>query len=261
MKFRSVLLLALSAALGILAVGLVRAMTPAAPIVNPAEMRKVVVAATALKFGDRLVSGGLRLVDIPPGSVPAGAFATIDELVVPGEPRVVLTTIEPGDLVLANKVSGKGGKASLSTVIDPSMRAVTIRVDDVSGAAGFITPSDRVDLMLTHPDAAEKSSRTDVLLQDVKVLAIDQEANEHTDKPTVAKAVTLEVKPDDAQKIALARTLGTLSLALRNMTTGSAIPTRSISPVDLYGMPKPQRAAKRTIEIIRGAAATTYDLR
>jgi pilus assembly protein CpaB len=259
MKFRSVLLLALSAALGILAVGLVRAMAPTAPVVTPAEMRKVVVAASGLKFGDRLTASSLRLVEFPPDSVPVGAFPTIDELVVPGEPRVVLTTIDPGDLVLASKVSGKGGKASLSSVIEPSMRAVTIRVDDVSGTAGFITPSDRVDLMLTRTDA-DKTPRTDVLLQDVKVLAIDQEANEHTDKPTVAKAVTLEVKPDDAQKIALARTLGTLSLALRNMTTGSAAPTRSIAPGDLFDMPKPRRAAKRTIEIIRGAAATSYNV-
>lgn len=260
MKGRPLLLLALSAALGVLAIGLIRSMVPPAPVAAAADTRKVVVAANALKFGDKLTAADLRLVDFPPASVPAGAFATIDELVVPGEPRVALTTIEPGDLVLGNKVSGKGGKASLSSVIAPTMRAITIRVDDVSGTAGFITPSDRVDVMLTRVDT-NKVPRTDVLLQDVKVLAIDQEANEHKDKPTVAKAVTLELSPENAQKVALARTLGTLSLSLRNLQTMTAVPTRSISAADLYGTPaKPRASTGHKIEVVRGDKATSYSV-
>src|SRR3954469_12115734 len=151
MKGRSILLLAISAVLGVLAVGLVHGMSQPVSFAPP-DTRKVVIAGLALKFGDRITAEDLRLVDFPSASVPGSAFPSIEELVVQGEPRVALTAIEAGDLVLASKVSGRGGKASLSTVIDPTMRAVTIRVDDVSGTAGFITPSDRVDVMLTRTD-------------------------------------------------------------------------------------------------------------
>ena len=258
MNGRAILLLVISAVLGVFVIGLVRGLSHPVPVVVGMDVKKVVVSATDLSFGDKLAPTSVREVDFPPASVPQGAFGSVAELTA-GEPRVVLESIRTGEPILASKVSGSGGKASLSTIIDPEMRAVTIRVDDVSGAAGFITPSDRVDVMLTHSD--NQQATTDVLLQNIKVLAVDQEANEHKDKPTVVKAVTLEVTPDQAQKISLARTIGTLSLALRNLANAAPVPSRPISMRDLTGeFKKPDQPQGRKVEVIRGAAATAYDI-
>jgi len=265
MKLRSLLLLAVSAVLGLVAIGLIRGMTPQTvimPVAQSVEMKKVVVAATLLRFGDKIASNVLRVADYLPASVPEGAFSDPAELTT-GEPRVVLETIQPGEPVLAARISGQGGKASLSTVIDPLKRALSIRVDDVSGAAGFITPGDRVDVMLTRPADEGHSQITDILLQNIKVLAIDQEANEHKEKPTVVKAVTLEVSPDQAQKLALGRTIGALSLSLRNLVSGTDVVPRSISVEDLMDRPKRPHEPGRsrpTIEILRGTTATPYEV-
>jgi pilus assembly protein CpaB len=260
MKGRPLLLLVISAMLGVLAIGLVRTLMVQQPVpVADIEVKKVVVATAPLRFGDRVTSIYLREVDYLPNSVPQGAFGSIAELTA-GEPRVVLETIQTGEPVLASKISGNGAKASLSSIIDNDKRAVTIRVDDVSGTAGFITPADRVDVMMTRNAEGQTAPHTEILLQNIKVLAVDQEANEHTDKPIVVKAVTLEVSPEEAQKIALARTVGQLSLSLRNLANGDAVQTRTISVRDLGGA-KSEPAATRQIEIIRGAAPTTYEVK
>ena len=262
MKARPILLLVTSALLGLLAIGLVRNFLMQQPVpVADIPVKKVVVATATLRFGDRLAPLYLHEADYLPNSVPPGAFASIAELTA-GEPRVVLETIQPGEPVLASKISGNGAKASLSSIIDAEKRAVTIRVDDVSGTAGFITPADRVDVMLTRNAEGQTSPHTEILLQNVKVLAIDQVANEHTDKPIVVKAVTLEVSPEEAQKIALARTVGQLSLSLRNLANGDPVPSRTISVGDLGASVKKDAAPpKREIEIIRGAAPTKYEVK
>jgi pilus assembly protein CpaB len=116
-------------------------------------------------------------------------------------------------------------------MIADGMRAVTIRVNDVDGVAGFVLPGDRVDVALTRQ--ADKVNTNDVVLQGVKVLAIDQVADDRTDKPTVARAVTLEVHTGDAQRIALASTIGTLSLMLRRAGEAKAADTRRMTVSDL----------------------------
>src|SRR4030095_9597008 len=156
---------------------------------NQAPVGKVVAAATALKFGDRLAVENLRMIDWPAGSVPEATFKSIDELLGP-EPRVALQAIQPNELILATKVTGPGQRASLSAVITSGMRAMTIRVNDVLGVAGFVLPGDRVDIMLTR-EIAKDQPVTDVLLQNVKVLGIDQRYEQQNNKPDVVKAVTI----------------------------------------------------------------------
>jgi pilus assembly protein CpaB len=112
------------------------------------------------------------------------------------------------------------------------MRALTIRVNDVLGVAGFILPGDRVDILLTR-EIGKNRPITDLLLQNVKVLGIDQEASEDKEKPKVARAVTLEVTPRQTQKLTLATEVGTLSLALRNRQNAEAYPARTITVDDL----------------------------
>jgi len=125
----------------------------------------------------------------------------------------------------------------LSTLIAPGMRATTIRVNDVSGVAGFVLPGDRVDVLLTRDPTSGKrrgnNLQTDVFLQNMKVLAIAQDANQDRNKAAVVKAVTLEVTPTQAQKLTLAQKLGSLSLALRHINTVNAEAPQSIKARDL----------------------------
>ena len=145
--------------------------------------------------------------------MPNGAFATIADVMKDGK-RVVLTAIEPNEPVLSVKITGAGQRATLSALVRDGMKAVTIRVNDVEGVGGFVLPGDRVDVVLTR-QVDKNSASNDLVLQNARVLAIDQVADERADKPTVAKAVTLEVDMVGAQKLSLAASVGTLSLMLR----------------------------------------------
>jgi pilus assembly protein CpaB len=197
---------------------------------KPIETQTIVVASRPLRFGAELGSSSLRELAWPENAVPAGAFAKISDLLAAGR-RVVLTGIEANEPVLSSKITGPGQRATLSAVIGDGLRAVTIRVNDVDGVAGFVLPGDRVDVSLTRQ--ADKNNTNDVVLQNVKVLAIDQVADERADKPSIARAVTLEVNATDAQKVALAATVGTLSLMLRRAGEAKAVDTRRVTLGDL----------------------------
>jgi pilus assembly protein CpaB len=200
------------------------------------ELTTVVVAKLPMNFGDSVTSEYLREVEWPAATVPENSFRTVEELIKPGEERVVLRSIQINEPVLLSKLSGAGGKATLSTILDKDMRAITIRVNDVNGVAGFVLPGDRVDVLLTREEnraSRTKNPITDILLQNVKVLGIDQKANDNEDQPKVVRAVTLEVEPFDAQKLALAVTVGSLALALRHEANADADYTRTVRVSDL----------------------------
>ncbi len=197
---------------------------------KPIETQTIVVASKPLRFGAELGSSSLREIAWPEGAVPSGAFAKISDLMSAGR-RVVLTAIEANEPILSSKITGAGQRATLSAVIADGMRAVTIRVNDVDGVAGFVLPGDRVDVALTRQ--ADKNNTNDVVLQNIKVLAIDQVADERTDKPAIARAVTLEVNATDAQKVALAATVGNLSLMLRRAGEAKPAETRRVTLGDL----------------------------
>src|SRR5262249_23141268 len=156
----------------------------------------------------------------------------ISDLLSTGGRRVVLTAIEANEPVLASKITGPGQRATLSATMQDGMRAVTIRVNDVEGVAGFVLPGDHVDIALTR-QIDKGVANTDVVLQNTRVLAIDQTADERNDKATIAKAVTLEVDIASAQKLALAASVGTLSLMLRKAGEASSEATRRITLSDL----------------------------
>lgn len=244
----------------------------------------VVVAKTPLEFGAILRAEHLAAIEWPARAVPTGSFRTVKELVEGEEPRVVLRPVEINEPLLKTKVSGFGGRASLSAVLSDTMRAATIRVNDVNGVAGFVLPGDRVDVMLTRDkEGGNARARgagliTDVLLQNVKVLATDQNFNESKEKVSVAKAVTLEVTARQAQKLVLAQTVGTLSLALRNATNAVATAARTVSIADLQtgeanvAKPKPKAPVQRTrtvrpkpnplsrVKVVRGLKESDYQV-
>ena len=206
----------------------------------------VVVAAAPLRFGNKLEREHVKIVEWPAGLVPEGTFTTIEEIISDEEPRVVLQSIEVNEPILVTKITGPGQRASLSTIISAGMRAMTIRVNDVLGVAGFVLPNDRVDLLLTR-EIIKNQPITDVLLQNIKVLGIDQKADQPDDGAAdVVKSVTIEVTVEQAQKITLASTVGTLSLALRDVenvaSEATRGPCRRLRPIPAAGEAAPCRA-------------------
>jgi pilus assembly protein CpaB len=228
---------------------------------KPTATSTLVVASKALRFGNELSESSLREMPWPVDAIPQGGFRSIHEMLAQGK-RVVLTAIEANEPVLASKITGQGQRATLSAMLGDGHKAATIRVNDIDGVAGFVLPGDRVDVMLSR-QIDKGNAVNDVVMKNVKVLAIDQLADERTDKPSVVKAVTLEVDIFGAQKLALASQIGTLALALRK--AGDAEPTgsRLITINDLGNTKSDDDAEKgrfSTIGITRAANKQMYSV-
>ena len=227
---------------------------------KPVATRAVVVARSPLRFGNVLTTQNLREVEWPNEAIPANSFSSVAEL-TRGDKRIVLASMEPNEPIVGNKITGPGQKATLSAVIEDGMRAVTIRVNDVEGVAGFVLPGDRVDVLLTR-QAEKDMASTDVVLQNTKVLAIDQIADERAEKPVVVKAVTLEVDTVSAQKLALAASAGNLSLVLRKAGDSAHEGARRVTITDIgSGKSAPAgNSSFTTIRVIRAAKNDEYSV-
>ncbi len=236
------------------------------PTPSGRETRTVIVAAAPLRFGTALTADVLAEVEWPATSVPAGAF-TSREAVLGGGQRTALASIAQNEPILASKITGAGQRGTLSAVIETDKKAITICVDDVLGVAGFVQPDDRVDVLLTRNDRPASPSPyqgtgatySDLLLQNVRVLAIDQIADRNGQaKP--AKAVTIEVTTEDAQKVALGASVGQLSLALRQAGSLQTSEPRRIGLEDLSKLandeaakPAPVSSSSPIVTVTRGA--------
>jgi pilus assembly protein CpaB len=178
---------------------------------------KVAVAAAPLAYGTDITPDKVRFVDYPNTSIPSGAFTDAAKLIPPGKKRVALMPIAVNELILGGKISGEGQGASIAALLPEGMRAASVRINDVSGVAGFVQPNDSVDVLVTRqlPGTDQNQQVTDVLLQNIRVIAIDQQAKNADGTPKVAQTATLEVNALDAQKLALAQQIGELSLVLR----------------------------------------------
>ena len=243
---------------------------------------KVVVAAGDIQLGSRLNSQMLKTVDWPSGSIPSGAIAKAETL----EDRVVRTSVLRGEPILEAKLAPVGTKGGLSAVIPEGKRAMTVRVNDVIGVAGFALPGNYVDIVVnTQLDGAGSASRqiSKIVLENILVLAVAQEANRDETKPRVVNAVTLELSPEQAEKLDLARSVGTLSLVLRNQIDKDGVETRGIMKPQLLAgdkllaepekkTPKPVRkvvvktaplvnvaATKDSVEVIKGLHRSKVD--
>ena len=195
----------------------------------------ILVANDTLAFGAPISATDVREIDWPAQSKPEGAFANFAELSKNGR-RITLSPFVRDEPIIASKVSAPDQRASLSTVIEKGKRAVTVAVDDVRGVAGFIFPGDFVDVVLTRTDNSNGPQNfSEVILQHVKVLAIDQMAGQRQEHPTVAKAVTVEVDPEQALRILLGANIGKLSLILRQPAEVALAPDAKITDRDLLG--------------------------
>jgi pilus assembly protein CpaB len=219
-------------------------------------MKTIVVAAQPLRFGSKLEAGMLREVSWPASELPAGAFGKVGD-VVSGGPRLVLAAMESNEPVLALKITGAGQRATLSALVAPGMKAVTIRVNDIEGVGGFVLPGEHVDVILTRAKANEAAT-SEIVLQNVRVLATDQSADDRTTKAAVAKSVTLEVATVEAQKVWLAASVGSLSLLLRRAGETAEARTRKISLKDLAAPDGERGADTTTIGVLRAATRQEY---
>ena len=220
--------------------------------VETAPERTIVVASEAVSFGERLDRTKVREIEWASNIVPKGSFEKIEDLIVGDSEdtaRFALTNIAAGEPVLDTRVTIPGQRAKLSTALTPGMKAMSIRVNDVLGVAWFVLPGDRVDVLLTRGGRGV-DNYVDVLLQGVKVLAIDQTADDRKDQPSVVRTVTFEVNTIEAQKLVLGANVGTLSLALRNLASTAIEVNERVTIDDLNDfdvaedlIPEPEKAA------------------
>ncbi len=204
---------------------------------NPAT-ETIVVANFAIPFGTQLSVENVREIAWPANSRPQGAFAHLADLIKDGR-RLALSPFVRDEPIVASKVTAPNASASMSTIIQTGMRAVTVPVDDVKGVAGFISPGDFVDIVLSRTDITA-GPVSEVILQHVKVLAIDQTSNEHQEGPKFAKLVTVEVSQEQALKILLAVNVGKLSMILRQASEVAVAPQSRVTTSDLFTGETPQ---------------------
>lgn len=212
----------------------------------PMPMATVVVAARDIPFGAHLGASYLTTVAWPQGSVPQGTFASINDIFKDAKTasdRIAIVALEKGEPILKTKISGFGARPIMSSRVETGMRAISIHIDSVSGVSGFILPGDHVDILLTRNiGGGARNLVTDVILQDVEVLGINQLSDQDTEKPVVGETATVQVTPEQGQKLVLAQQAGTLSLALRNMETLDKVAGARVSENDLAN-PRPHGQA------------------
>jgi len=247
-----------SALLGILAVFLVRSMINNAETSGAAQDNAktvqtvpIVVAAREIGFGDALKANHLKLVPWPEDSVPKGAFTSLEPFKENNKTwRSALVRMAKNEPVLAFKVSGEGQRQSLSLQIGVNMRAFAIRTNQASGVGGFILPGDSVDVVLVRKLGGEVTRTdkrvSDLIVQNVRVLGVDQNADATSEKTRVAKTVTVEVSARDAQRLALAADLGDLSLTLRRAGSETTTQARQVTIADLRGSSASHRVRRVT---------------
>jgi pilus assembly protein CpaB len=252
MRANSVLILLFAIVLGGLAAFLARSWLLSRTQVSSSAT--IVVAAKHLPFGTALTDDNIQEISWGADTLPTGAFSSKQAVSKDGV-RTTLAAVEQGEPILSAKVTAPGQRASLSTMIDKDKRAITIRVDDVRGVAGFILPGDRVDVVMNRTESETKKNYSDLLLQDVKVIAVDQISSEQKDHPTVAKAVTLEVTPQQAQKISLATDVGHLSLILRKAGDSNVVENQQVTESDLLAGNTPARVAPASVPVNQAAPA------
>ena len=196
---------------------------------------KVVVAAVDIELGTKIKAEMLSSLDWPIGAMPPGAFKDAKEL----QERIVKVSIMRGEPLLEGKLAPLGTLGGLSAVIAEGKRAMTVRVNDVVGVAGFALPGNYVDVMVNAQQeksgAEEGKQISKTVLERVLVLAVAQEAGRDDTKPKVVSAVTLELSPQDSEKLDLARSVGTLSLVLRNQIDQKTVATAGVTKDELFG--------------------------
>ena len=235
---RAVIVMALAVVFGLAAVALAAQWLLHAPA---STSGRIAVAVADIDIGQRLTPAMLKLADWPAESVPKGAFADPQKLAG----RVLRTSVLAGEPLSEAKLAPAGTLGGLSALITEGKRAITVRVNDVIGVAGFALPGNYVDIIVSTetepPPQAQGGQReqsiSKIVLERILVLAVAQEVSRDETRPKVVNAVTLEVTPGQAEKLDLARSVGTLSLALRNQVDPASAETGGATKQNLLPAP------------------------
>ncbi len=178
----------------------------------PAQTVPVVVAAVEIPFGVKIVESQLKLIAWPEKTAPQGSFSSKEQVVN----HIALNKFYPDEIITNKRTSEYLGGSTLSAMITKQFRAMSVRVDDVVGVSGFILPGNKVDVIATKKDRQLNEATSKVILQNIKVLAVDQEASQEKEKPAVVRAVTLELHPWQSVLVTQAMQEGSIQLSLRN---------------------------------------------
>ena len=202
---------------------------------------EVVVAANDIAVGAKVTESDVKLVRFPAADLPANIFHLKTSVVGRG----AILPIARGEFFLPNKLAGENAGAGMQSLIPPGMRAVSVRVNEVIGVAGFVVPGTRVDVLLTGNPTGASDQRTTTVLENVAVIATGQKLERNTaGEPQLTPVITLLVSPDDAQKLTLATSQGKIQLALRNPLDTKQQELTSVATGSLYkGVPPPTPAA------------------
>ena len=194
---------------------------------------EVVVASSDIAFGQVIEAHLLRTIAWPKDAVPTGTFNDFSTLLPEAgqPPRRARRAIGQGELVLIPKVSDFGEKVTIVQTLGPNHRAMAIKVNAETAVGGFVTPGDNVDVLLTQ--GRQETLRTVTILQNIRVIGVDQEADEQSDSPEIARTVTVEVTPEEGQRLALAQKAGTLSLTLRTLDGAEDVALEAINLSDV----------------------------
>ena len=228
MKRQTLIALGVAVILGLIAVFLANAYLSGRErqlAASPEGMVRVAVASMPLAYGTEVTPDKVKFVNYPATSLPPGVFKSLPELLPEGKRRVALRPIQLNQPLLATDLSGEGQNASIAALLPDGMRAATVRINDVSGVAGFVKANDTVDVLITRQAIGGGDQQvTDVLLQNVRVIAMGTDSVGANGQPSPTNSTTLEVTPVDAQKLVLGQQLGALSLALRKPGEEQNIP-------------------------------------
>ena len=201
---------------------------------------RIAVANAEIQLGSAITPEMVRMVDWPQANQPPGVFTEVEKL----HGRVVTGTVQRGEPLLEARLAPIGTKGGLSAIVPAGKRAMTVRVNDVVGVAGFALPGTFVDVMVNTQEEGSKNNDRDrtiskIVLDRILVLAVAQEADRDNTKPKVVNAVTLEVTPQQAEMLDLARSVGTLSLVLRNQAESAEATTVGVTKEQLLGTKAP----------------------
>lgn len=210
-------------------------------------MSFIVVAAQTIPMGQKIVDTQLELASWPADRLPEESFTQTEKI----KGQVAVQTIYKGEPILQKKIAGHARGSTLSALIAKSKRAVSVRVNDVVGVAGFVMPGNSVDVLATQGNR-NGQSQVKTVLQNVKVLAVDQTTGTK-DEPVVVRAVTLELAPEEAEELVKSRSQGKIQLALRNNLDTDITEAPEPAPKT---KPRPKKTQVSYITVIRGTAVS-----
>ncbi len=217
---------------------------------NTLNSASVVAAAMSIPFATKVEERHLKLVEMPEGLTPDGFFKSIDEVIG----KVSTTNISRGEILVTERFRTHTTGSTLAALVNPNMRAVTVRVDDVIGVAGFLLPGNTVDILASRKNGRNRAI-TETILKNIKVLAVDQTAAAESNEPVIVRAVTLEMLPRQAEILFQARTEGKIQLTLRNpLEVEPEVKPPPKKRVVARRAPVKRKAALPEVTVIRGTS-------